>query len=63
MRDEGKLGFVPDYMGDDPENVKRGLRKAFLKHLRERELTTCCSPTTPPGSAAPGPASRHFWRI
>ena len=26
------------YMGDDPEGVKRGLRKAFLKHLREREF-------------------------
>ena len=33
------LGFVPDeYMGDDPEGVKRGLRKIFLEHLREREF-------------------------
>lgn len=29
-----KLGFVPDeYMGDDPEAVKLGLRKVFQKHL------------------------------
>ncbi|MDA8260610.1 MAG: hypothetical protein M0Z99_34090, partial [Betaproteobacteria bacterium] len=39
VRDRGKLGFVPDaYMGGDPEGVKRGLRKAFLKHQREREF-------------------------
>jgi len=39
VRERGRLGFVPDaYMGDDPEGVKRGLRKAFLKHLREREF-------------------------
>lgn len=39
VRARGRLGFVPDeYMGDDPEAVKRGLRKAFLKHLREREF-------------------------
>ncbi|HXV76136.1 MAG TPA: hypothetical protein VD788_07430 [Candidatus Polarisedimenticolaceae bacterium] len=29
-RDDGPLGFVPDaYMGDDPESVKDGLRRAF----------------------------------
>jgi hypothetical protein len=39
VRSRGKLGFVPDeYMGDDPEGVKRGLRKIFLKHVREREF-------------------------
>ncbi|HUW28430.1 MAG TPA: hypothetical protein VMV97_07460 [Sulfuriferula sp.] len=39
VRYRGKLGFVPDeYMGDDPEDVKRGLRKIFLKHMREREF-------------------------
>lgn len=39
VRYGGKLGFVPDaYMGDAPEAVKRGLQKAFLKHLREREF-------------------------
>lgn len=39
VRAHGRLGFMPDeYMGDDPEAVKRGLRKAFLKHLREREF-------------------------
>jgi hypothetical protein len=39
VRYRGKLGFVPDeYMGDDPEGVKRGLRKVFLKHMREREF-------------------------
>jgi len=39
VRYKGKLGFVPDeYMGDDPEGVKYGLQKAFLKHLREREF-------------------------
>jgi hypothetical protein len=25
-------------MGDDPAGVKRGLRQAFRKHLREREF-------------------------
>jgi hypothetical protein len=39
VRSGGRLGFVPDeYMGDDPEGVKRGLRKVFLKHMREREF-------------------------
>jgi hypothetical protein len=39
VRDRGKLSFVADeYMGDDPESVKRGLVEAFLKHLREREF-------------------------
>ena len=39
VRYRGKLGFVPDeYMGDDPEGVKHGLRKIFLKHMREREF-------------------------
>jgi hypothetical protein len=39
VRYRGKLGFVPDeYMGDDPEGVKWGLRKIFLKHMREREF-------------------------
>jgi hypothetical protein len=39
VRDRGKLSFVPDaYMGDNPKNVKLGLRKAFLGHLREREF-------------------------
>jgi hypothetical protein len=39
VRVRGKLGFVPDeYMGDEPENVKRGLRRVFLKHLRERRF-------------------------
>ncbi len=39
VRSRGKLGFVPDeYMGDDPQGVKRGLRRVFLKHLREREF-------------------------
>lgn len=34
IRDDDELGFVPDYlMGDDPEAVKRGLRKVFLAHL------------------------------
>ena len=37
VRWKGRLGFVPDaYMGDDPEGVKRGLRDAFRRHLRER---------------------------
>lgn len=39
VRVRGKLGFVPDeYMGDDPKGVKHGLRKMFLKHIREREF-------------------------
>jgi hypothetical protein len=39
VRDRGKLSFVPDeYMGNNPKSVKRGLRKAFLEHLREREF-------------------------
>jgi hypothetical protein len=34
VRDGEALGFVPDeLMGDDPEGVKRGLRKVFAKHL------------------------------
>jgi hypothetical protein len=34
----GKLGFVPDqFMGDDPEAVKRGLREA-LRRLLERDF-------------------------
>jgi hypothetical protein len=32
----GSLGFVPDqYMGDDPEGVKRGLRASLERLLRE----------------------------
>jgi hypothetical protein len=39
VRHGKKLGFVPDeLMGDDPEGVKRGLRKVFLEHLRQREF-------------------------
>lgn len=39
VRDGKKLVFVPDeYMGDDSAAVKRGLRKIFLKHAREREF-------------------------
>ena len=39
VRSGGRLGLVPDaYMGDDPQTVKRGLRKAFQKHLREQEF-------------------------
>jgi len=35
IRDDGQLEFVPDYlMGDDPEGVKRGLKKAFTSHLK-----------------------------
>ena len=38
-RSRGRLHFMPDeYMGDDPEGVKRGLRKAFSRILREREF-------------------------
>jgi hypothetical protein len=39
VRDRCRLSFVPDaYMGNSPKGVKRGLRKAFLEHLREREF-------------------------
>jgi hypothetical protein len=35
IREDGELSFVPDYlMGDDPEGVKRGLKKAFTSHLK-----------------------------
>lgn len=35
IREDGELGFVPDYlMGDDPEGVKRGLKKVFTSHLK-----------------------------
>lgn len=35
IREDGELGFVPDYlMGDDPEGVKRGLKRAFTTHLK-----------------------------
>ncbi len=34
VRDGDDLGFVPDYLlGDDPEDVKRGLREVFTRHL------------------------------
>jgi hypothetical protein len=34
VRYDDELGFVPDYlMGDDPEGVKNGLRKAFISIL------------------------------
>lgn len=38
IRDErGRLAFVDDYLlGDDPEAVKRGLRKVFKGHLRRK---------------------------
>jgi hypothetical protein len=36
---DGRLGFVPDqYMGDDPEGVKRGLRAAFKRIAAEYEF-------------------------
>ncbi|MGA9993652.1 MAG: hypothetical protein WBP86_15150 [Thiobacillaceae bacterium] len=39
VRSKGRLGFVPDaYMGEDPEGVKRGLRKILLQHVNEREF-------------------------
>ncbi len=39
VRSNGKLGFVPDeYMGEEPEGVKRGLRKILLKQVHEREF-------------------------
>lgn len=39
VRQRGRLGFVPDaFMGDDPQGVKRGLQKAFFRHVREREF-------------------------
>lgn len=35
IRYDGELEFVPDYlMGDDPEGVKRGLKKVFTSHLK-----------------------------
>ncbi len=37
IRYDGRLGFVPDeFMGDDPEAVKRGLAKAFRRLLRRK---------------------------
>ena len=39
IRHRGELGFVPDYlMGDDPEGVKRGLRRAFGRHARQQQF-------------------------
>jgi hypothetical protein len=36
-RDDGPLSFVPDeYMGEDPEGVKSGLRDAILRLLEQR---------------------------
>ncbi|MGH9867122.1 MAG: hypothetical protein ACREAA_03020 [Candidatus Polarisedimenticolia bacterium] len=33
--DDGPLGFVPDeFMGDDPEEVKKGLRRAYSRLLK-----------------------------
>ncbi len=35
IKEDGELSFVPDYlMGDDPEGVKRGLKKIFTSHLK-----------------------------
>ncbi|MFI5323578.1 MAG: hypothetical protein ACHQ6U_08630 [Thermodesulfobacteriota bacterium] len=35
IREDGDLGFVPDYlMGDDPVGVKWDLRKVFTSHLK-----------------------------
>jgi hypothetical protein len=35
----GKIGFVPDqYMGDDPEDVKRGLRASAKRLLAEQQF-------------------------
>jgi hypothetical protein len=35
IREDGEMCFVPDYlMGDDPEGVKRGLKRAFTAHLK-----------------------------
>lgn len=35
IRENGELGFVPDFlMGDDPEGVKRGVKKVFTSHLK-----------------------------
>jgi hypothetical protein len=35
IRDDDELNFVPDYlMGDDPEGVKRGLKRIFTSHLK-----------------------------
>ena len=37
-REDGPLGFVPDqYMGDDPEGVKAGLKESY-RRLLEREF-------------------------
>jgi len=36
-----ELAFVPDqYMGDDPEGVKRGLREALLRHVEDNAFDT-----------------------
>jgi hypothetical protein len=36
-RDDGPLGFVPDdFMGDDPEEVKKGLRAAYRRLLERK---------------------------
>ena len=40
-RDDGPLSFVPDeYMGDDPEGVKRGLKAAYRRLVEQREFDT-----------------------
>jgi hypothetical protein len=34
-REDGPLGFVPDeYMGDDPEGVKAGLKQSYQRLLQ-----------------------------
>lgn len=39
IRTRRGLSFVPDeYMGDDPDEVKRGLIEALRKHLRQRPV-------------------------
>jgi len=40
-REDGPLGFVPDeYMGDDPEGVKHGLKAAYRRLANERRFDT-----------------------
>lgn len=37
VSDEGRIGFVPDaLLGDDPETVKQGLRRAARRLMNER---------------------------
>jgi hypothetical protein len=57
----GTLGFVPDqFMGDDPEGVKRGLRASLERLLREEDFDALLFAHGDPIAAGGREALRSF---